>query len=184
MKTESRHHWQEAAVMSMLSRLFAAADGASGKEFDEAFRVRVVGASSASSNTKEEGGDAIIQKSNGRNSKEFYGVVQLNSTPEILVWDLSNIMCNTSIFGVKSSWTSLYFFSIFWMWGLVVPERSITPNVSTLSSLSASSCSVSELKQTHRCRNHPHFPEDTTYLWPLVLLVRIELKSLHPYNPD
>ena len=71
--------------MSMLSRLFAAADGASGKEFDEAFRVRVVGASSASSNTKEEGGDAIIQKSNGRNSKEFYGVVQLNSTPEIEV---------------------------------------------------------------------------------------------------
>ena len=51
MKTES----QEAAVMSMLSRLFAAADGASGKRFDEAFRVRVVAAPAASGH--EEGGE-------------------------------------------------------------------------------------------------------------------------------
>ena len=60
MKTESRHPLQEAAVTSMLSRLFAAADGASGKKFDEAFRVRVVGASTSSQT--DEGGTAIFRK--------------------------------------------------------------------------------------------------------------------------
>ena len=40
--------------MSMLSRLFAAADGAEGKRFDEAFRVSVVG-TSASGDAEEAG---------------------------------------------------------------------------------------------------------------------------------
>ena len=39
----------------MLSRLFSAADGASGKRFDEAFRVRVVGAPASG---WEEGGES------------------------------------------------------------------------------------------------------------------------------
>ena len=41
-------------MRSLLSRLFAAADGAAGKRFDEAFRVRVV-AAAASGKTAEEG---------------------------------------------------------------------------------------------------------------------------------
>ena len=42
-------------MRSLLSRLFAAADGAAGKRFDEAFRVRVVVAAAASGKTAEEG---------------------------------------------------------------------------------------------------------------------------------
>ena len=42
-------------MRSLLSRLFAAADGAAGKRFDEAFRVRVVAAAAASGKTAEEG---------------------------------------------------------------------------------------------------------------------------------
>ena len=41
-------------MRSLLSRLFAAADGAAGKRFDEAFRVHVVPAA-ASGKTAEEG---------------------------------------------------------------------------------------------------------------------------------
>ena len=43
-------------MISLLSRLFAAADGTAGKRFDEAFRVRVVAAAAAASGkTAEEG---------------------------------------------------------------------------------------------------------------------------------